>query len=819
MADNDNPSGNVVELTDSADFEDEAPAGIVTDTFSDQSSRDTIQDVPRSSMYRDTDSDASSDDDYFHDAVAGSEAEHVGGDNVQASEEMAQDTVTSVDESVAHPGESPSELVDAINGMYRILDLVGEEGSGGFIDKIVIAQESFGRFANSIYPGAYTSMTKINFAALDHMDVRPIGLYGSKSELVRYLIEVGVVDDEIAQKLLKASNEGETSLRSGMYLVNAPSTDLIYALYWPEETTWNDNASASVVVCFLSDEHAETLVWEDESESAVNELDDEMDRLFAFRVSKTNEKEENVVARDGFLVFRSGISCPAFHQNMPIDPQLLMPRLVLGETVSGFMTASYRPTRKSSAEKQDKYQLVFLRSQIQAGKIRIGDVDEDSLNILISAGLASRVPDAFDRFRRARAAFDEEIAMRKLEEGKRLAEQQKSLLPRLMLGVKYARAKAVLRVFKSFDISLVLKEAMEEDMDALVDLLKATYPGYGEFYDSPTRTAVTEKIPRPTFHTLKAKLLLLYDCFSSRPSLTPKERLRLSELSYGELLERQSAPESSSKGGFRAVFSLVSGAAAYIVIGSTQKSSPKETTPSKTSEDSDAVFLEKLARMVDTFPELANTAVEAREIAEDFIKTRIEEKTAAIASSFQEPEKKQLETHLRLEQARREQEVFQRTRHDLITAFNSQLVGHSTNYIEVTSLRPSRSSKDTFSIEGREKRIQPAAIEYAVEVLQLTEDDRVAMWQDDRHVPRPKLSSGRGSTIMFELPVTHRLRHIQLLPNKICLLVIFLTRLTVGGTRRRSIKTKWGLNFSLRSTRRNTCWLFLQRKRCKFMSS
>lgn len=48
---------------------------------------------------------------------------------------------------------------------------------------------------NDLYPGSYTSMTKIDFNALDTIPVKPIGIYGSKSEIVRFLITLGSIDE------------------------------------------------------------------------------------------------------------------------------------------------------------------------------------------------------------------------------------------------------------------------------------------------------------------------------------------------------------------------------------------------------------------------------------------------------------------------------------------------------------------------------------------------------------------------------------------------------------------------------------------------
>jgi hypothetical protein len=108
------------------------------------------------------------------------------------------------------------DLVTCIDGMFRILDLVSEQGSGGLgmlffsksedtncltcvliaVDKIVIAQAELSQFLNELYPGAYTSLTKVDYNALDSVPVRPVGVYGSKSEIVRFLRALNAIDAE-----------------------------------------------------------------------------------------------------------------------------------------------------------------------------------------------------------------------------------------------------------------------------------------------------------------------------------------------------------------------------------------------------------------------------------------------------------------------------------------------------------------------------------------------------------------------------------------------------------------------------------------------
>jgi len=171
--------------------------------------------------------------------------------------------------------------------MYRLLDLITEQGSSGLgnnfllamsflalmefiVDKIVIAQESLQAFINALSPGAYSSITKVNFRILDNFFLKPLGVYGSKEEIVRFLREIRVVDDNAyvklfgilfsqilensMRKLLTPQNghterSTEPTLRSGLYVVRSfvsTAEEQAYVFYWPEDTTWDDQAISTV---------------------------------------------------------------------------------------------------------------------------------------------------------------------------------------------------------------------------------------------------------------------------------------------------------------------------------------------------------------------------------------------------------------------------------------------------------------------------------------------------------------------------------------------------------------------------------------------
>ena len=46
---------------------------------------------------------------------------------------------------------------------------------------------------NDLSPGAYASMTKVDFAALDKVLVNPQSVYGARSEIVRFLEHKGAI--------------------------------------------------------------------------------------------------------------------------------------------------------------------------------------------------------------------------------------------------------------------------------------------------------------------------------------------------------------------------------------------------------------------------------------------------------------------------------------------------------------------------------------------------------------------------------------------------------------------------------------------------
>lgn len=134
-------------------------------------------------------------------------------------------------------------------------------------DKVIIAQDSLQRFINTICPESYVSLTRIDFKALNRFMIKPLGIYGSKVEIVRFLRSLSAVDESMcvgfpsfcqvveqtfSARSLLAPNENDGSrpaLLSGLYVLvgQVDSTqERHYVIYWPEDSTWDDSAPSTV---------------------------------------------------------------------------------------------------------------------------------------------------------------------------------------------------------------------------------------------------------------------------------------------------------------------------------------------------------------------------------------------------------------------------------------------------------------------------------------------------------------------------------------------------------------------------------------------
>ncbi|KAG8690825.1 hypothetical protein FRC11_008866 [Ceratobasidium sp. 423] len=319
--------------------------------------------------------------------------------------------------------------------LFRLLDLYQEHGSGGLVEKILIDQNCLRHLLNTILPGSYESVSKIDFKALDTCTIKPVGIYGSKPEIVRFLRETNCLNVD-SERLLLSSINSPSDLRSGLYLVlpldrgtKEPNTERAYILYWPEDSTWDDKAISSVrrnritfmrylskltdqMIALVSPEQASAMVWTGRRGTNEHAIQSEMfdeSRMFSFAVEKSTEQEEDAIATAGFTVIPDTRKLQNFQ-----DPSKT--RLVPGEEKAGLMTCLLEPATTISEKRNETMYPTTLRTMIR-GKtpIVLGELTGDQLKILAEHGLREAYPTPFNQYEK-RMSLEEQERVREYDQ-------------------------------------------------------------------------------------------------------------------------------------------------------------------------------------------------------------------------------------------------------------------------------------------------------------------------------------------------------------------------------------------------------------------
>ncbi|KZT34134.1 hypothetical protein SISSUDRAFT_314112 [Sistotremastrum suecicum HHB10207 ss-3] len=345
------------------------------------------------------------------------------------------------------------DLADYING-FQILQLTNENTSSGLgevaftndcvslrahpkypVNKIIIAERHLGRFINSISPGTYTSLTNVNLRVLDQFKIKPVGVYGTRKELVQFLLRIGGVSEDVAEHILMPRTSDHAVdvpiLHSGLYLFSSsassppnddeePANNQHFLVYWPEDTTWSDSAEPHVVknrttfmryltklcdqlLVFIDDDSVDKLISEsshDKSDSDTNEdsgterssdgeeRDDEAkSRMFEFNVAKMDDQKESVTPYPGFKVSLAhyGLFIPTITWNqfahheitqdtkgtMPDGTQVPQPRLITSETHQGYIIPHYVAETRRTEPFNQTWNRMAILNAFQNFSIRV----------------------------------------------------------------------------------------------------------------------------------------------------------------------------------------------------------------------------------------------------------------------------------------------------------------------------------------------------------------------------------------------------------------------------------------------------------------
>ncbi|KAF8748055.1 hypothetical protein RHS01_11079 [Rhizoctonia solani] len=420
---------------------------------------------------------------------------------------------------------APDDLLGNINSLFRLLDLVDEHGSGGIVEKVVIDQRSLHRVLNIIQPGSYDSVSKINFKALDRLSIKPTGVYGNRSEIINFLSRVQYLDENSISLLSKVggSDDSTSTLRSGLYLVLDPNHKFIgssksaYIIYWPEDTTWEDQAASSSVR--LSPSQAEAFVWDANAHNKDLPEDqrdnDDDSRLFSFEVSKSLEQEEDAVGSDGFKILVES-------KLLPKDKKTSRVRLVPGEQKMALLTVKYERAQTQEDHRDENINALNLRHMISSKEhpLQLGDLKPNDIEILSSNGLRESHRGIFEAHEQRLRDLNEDRTASQRVDNKFIEDQ--------ILGISQESKTRFETLFASYMIEFI-RHALEFGYDIghgpeATAELHSMYSGLGKLEDEIKKKYKLDQVHDQEYQLLKSQWLFVEEYFDSNPGLSKHDQ-------------------------------------------------------------------------------------------------------------------------------------------------------------------------------------------------------------------------------------------------------------------------------------------------------
>ncbi|KAI0058500.1 hypothetical protein BV25DRAFT_1964893 [Artomyces pyxidatus] len=732
--------------------------------------------------------------------------------------------------------------------MYRILDLTSEEGSGGLVDKIIIAQESLQEFINTLSPGAYASLTRVDYKALDRLMIKPTGIYGSKEEIVRFLRSIGAADEMLARRLLSTRDDNSggsgPELRSGLYIIRSSipkaTDEQVYVLYWPEDTTWNDSAVSSIrrnratfmryltkicdqVVSLISADHSETLVWkddhddDDDDDGSMDIENDDSDRLFTFEVAKTNEQEENVTSRQGFTITSQSITKREPPRECKADPANFTPVLLRGEKVQGFFVPIFIP---SEINRKRFYNQDTSKFQIKESLVLSEGLDDAGLTGLLICGLDKRFPIESAEWTNAKKAQSSKSKTNLQKEEKIVLERLERQEKQLNDDLREAVVDEVMKIFPCVSILCGSSpagsdEIMDDDSDATssrakrLSTLQKIYPSVVHAFTAIINDAKLDVIKGREFRALKEKLMAAQFLLHKHKDLEPSKRRTLVDTIFAEgnmrgvpnLLSPSGRDSERKPGLFRTLLALVSNSDVPRDDAEAVVREAKEIA----SRTSDTAFLSSLKTVPDADLQPAISDVENEAYIQ--LAQAIDHQAKKLAAKVGSIQQSVCVAQVRSEIESEEEKVQADLRVEFIRKVNvsSQAsTGHCVYIERLEVFKNYYSSFESYRLSGRRESPQTPEIEYRVHVLNLSADDMQASQLDPTFVATPRVNERLSHS--FRLPIETTIRYAHLLENDRILLVlvegeriaIYFERLSaIDGTIKRK---KWAKQLYLDKT-------------------
>ncbi|CEL64063.1 hypothetical protein RSOLAG1IB_11047 [Rhizoctonia solani AG-1 IB] len=676
-----------------------------------------------------------------------------------------------------------NDNVSNLPNIFRLLDLYRDHGSGGLVEKVLIDQSCLRRLLNTFVPGSYESVSKIDFKALDKCTIKPLGMYGSKHEILRFLSEMNCLTDN-SEKLLLSSIETSSDLRSGLYLAlpfgrgaEGTDTERAYIFYWPEDSTWDDKAISSVrrnritfirylskltdqMIALISPDQARAMVWTASRRSANGHSNQpelfEESRMFSFEVERSTEQEEDAIALAGFTVKLDTYNAPNFKGTVQTY-------LVPGEEKPGIITALLQPaTALYKAQSETMYPMQ-LRSMIESKTqpIMLGNLPAEQLKILAEHGLREMYPKPF-------AQYEKRM---ELEEGNRNSEYNQSVqamkdtIQQDMKDLNRFMVLSVRDCYSELHPSLGISGFTPENESPHWGRLREKYLGLADVPQSLKKSLQSGDIEDPDFIDLKLAWHTIRDYLLQDPPPLPTRQVAFIAEIVGDnsdggwsVVTRGKGTKHTSKRIWQGVKKLVFDFFGY-------KAKPP------TSLLSDLDFIRALRPLADMFPSISPFTEGITSYLHTYLHNLGKRLARNLLDKIVKEEERRLEDLISLQRATRSQEESQATKQSLLNELRTLMPSKSSSHgLRINSITNENLHGLTKLRVVIERTIeQGPQMLYTIYPLELTEYDVQKCQSNAQHIPNPTFNS--MLVFKFALDEERKIKFVQLVKDK-CLVVI-----------------------------------------------
>ncbi|KIO18761.1 hypothetical protein M407DRAFT_31573 [Tulasnella calospora MUT 4182] len=633
---------------------------------------------------------------------------------------------------------------------------------------------------NALREGSYKTISKINFTTLDTVPIKPLGIYGSKSAIVQFLLDAGVVEEPIAEALRKPVDQNGQLfpyLRSGIYLlINAPpshlqssSSTVIHVIFWPEDATWNDNASPSVqknrvtfmryltklasdIRLLVSEEHAASFVWkydenedarDQDDESSSDEDSDADDRFVKFEVAKAVDEEEGVQLFPGFTFHHQALGT-SDHPGATVQ-------LIPSETSQAFLVTKIREAGFQREQVVAQFPALRLQSLLVKYKnLYLGEkIGEASIHTMFEFGMLPT------------SASEIYLEYLKLNmEAPEIQEQKAAALSQLqsdMLGLRKHVEHLVRQRFIHHYPSLDLESEVDSDLSPenyLTPIFEMA-PKARNVYDQYQGQGVPDEIESPPYQAIKEHFLDVQGILEGSESIKEEERRRLIQGIHSPDSSKEASSSKEPKRTRSSLWAKLGSAVKSLVYSTDLQNKSSQKFSRSSFGRNDVEFLATVNNYSD-FPDYIPAVHAIQAAAKMWIEGRIAETTEELARTlFKKIEISTLESIN--QQYKRTK--FAECRKGICAALSPE--ASPSVFLSLHSLeRNTRALQPRFAVEAIVSTRGEAAIEYSMTQLEVKTEDIRTLDDDPYHLP--SIAYNRSPVVRLT-PTNRRLLYIQLL--------------------------------------------------------